>query len=234
MKLSIVIPCYNEAKNIPIILEEYNKIITRDDIEVILVNNNSTDETAARLSDLLPKYPFAKTVFASIAGYGSAILAGLHEAQGEYIGWTHGDLQTPPNDVLKALAVLELNNGTNLYLKGLRKGRPLADQFFTLGMSLFETIYLGKWLYDINAQPNIFHRSFFEKWQNPPIDFSLDLYVLYLAKKNGLNLKRFPVDFKQRIHGESKWNVDWKSKFKFIKRTFLFSISLKKQIRFKV
>ena len=50
-------------------------------------------------------------------------------------------------------------------------------------MSLFETIYIGKALWDINAQPNIFHRQFFEGWSNPPFDFSLDLYALYMSKK---------------------------------------------------
>ena len=48
----------------------------------------------------------------------------------------------------------------NCYVKGDRKGRPIFDQIFTLGMSFFETIYLRTKLWDINAQPNIFHRSF--------------------------------------------------------------------------
>lgn len=229
MKLSIVIPCYNEAQNIPLILEEYNKTVAGKDIEVILVNNASTDDTATVLTELLPQYYFARTVFAEVPGYGSAVLTGLRSATGEYIGWTHGDLQTPASDVLKALAVIETEGTTNLYIKGKRRGRPLADQFFTFGMSIFETLYMGRVLYDINAQPNIFHRKFFDLWVNPPLDFSLDLYVLYLAKKNKLKLIRFPVDFNTRIHGESKWNVDWRSKVKFIKRTFSFSFKLKKE-----
>lgn len=231
MKLSIIIPCYNEAKNIPLILEDYNKIINNSDIEVILVNNNSSDNTKEILNTLLPRYSFAKTVFAEVAGYGSAILAGLSSANGKFIGWTHGDMQTPANDVIKALKIIEDNNNdTNLYIKGRRKGRPISDCFFTFGMGIFETIYLRTWLYDINAQPNIFHKEFFQKWKNPPIDFSLDLYALYLAKNNRLKVTRFAVDFKDRIYGKSKWNVDWKSKIKFIKRTFQFSIRLKKQV----
>ena len=48
---------------------------------------------------------------------------------------------------------------------------------------------------DINAQPTMFHRSFFEKWYKPPKDFSLDLYVYHLALKNKLTIKRFSVYF---------------------------------------
>ncbi len=60
MKLSIVVPCYNEEENIPLILERFQEVIEREDIEVILVNNGSTDNSAQVLEQLLPKYSFAK------------------------------------------------------------------------------------------------------------------------------------------------------------------------------
>jgi len=98
-------------------------------------------------------------------------------------------------------------------------------------MGAFESIYLGVSLNDINAQPNLFHRSFFESWQDPPHDFSLDLYAFYMARKMGLEVIRFPVVFKDRMHGHSHWNFGWKSKWKFIKRTLDYSFTLKKRLR---
>jgi len=123
-------------------------------------------------------------------GYGFGIASGLLEAKGEFIGYTHADMQTDPADPIKALEIIEKqSNPKECYIKGDRKGRPLFDQFFTMGMSLFETLYLGTKLWDINAQPNIFHRSFFDSVKNScPKDFSLDLYLLYMAKKKGLNV----------------------------------------------
>ncbi len=231
MKLSVIIPCYNEAANIPFILEEYNRLLTnRNDIEIILVNNASKDDTAAVLERLSPNYSFLKTIFESVPGYGSSVLAGLKSANSEYIGWTHGDMQTPPQNVIKALEmVLSFGERKDVYVKGKRYGRPFFDKVFTWGMSLFETLYMGVVLNDINAQPNIFHRSFFEKWQNPPLDFSLDLYALYKAKKERLTIVRFAVPFLKRIHGTSAWNTGIASKWKFIKRTMEFSIKLKKE-----
>ena len=140
-------------------------------------------------------------------------------------------MQTDPTDVLKALEIIEKQkNSHNTYVKGDRKGRALFDQFFTMGMSLFESVYLGKKLWDINAQPNIFHRSFFESLDNIPKDFSLDLYFLYIAQKQGLKIVRFDVVFPPRIHGESSWNTGLASKWKFIKRTIDFSVKLKKEL----
>lgn len=228
MKLSIVVPCYNEEENIPLILERFGEVIEREDIEVILVNNGSTDNSAQVLAGLLPKYPFARTVLVEVnQGYGYGILQGLKVCQGEYIGWTHADMQTDPADIIRALEIIERERGL-VFVKGNRKGRPLFDVFFTAGMSFFETCYLHKKLYDINAQPNIFPKVFYDGWEEPPYDFSLDLYALYMARKKGLKVIRFPVLFPERIHGESKWNTGLKSKWKFIKRTIDFSVKLKR------
>ena len=231
MKLSIIVPCYNEEKNISLILEKFSNAISREKIEVILVNNGSTDGSEKILKELIPKYLFARTVKVDVnQGYGYGILQGLKEAKGEFIGWTHADLQTDPKDVLKAYRILEENSwNEDLYVKGNRKKRPFSDQIFTIGMSIFETIFMGKVLYDINAQPNIFSKKFFSSWENPPKDFALDLYALYLAKKKKLKVVRFDVLFPERIHGVSTWNTGLASKWKFIKRTLAFSIELKKR-----
>ncbi len=233
MKLSVVVPCYNEARNIPLILSGFEKVIERDDIEVVLVNNGSTDDSKMVFEDLLPDYSFARLVdVPENKGYGYGILAGLEQARGLYIGWTHADMQTDPKDVLKALEIIENGNETKtIYVKGDRKGRPFFDQFFTSGMSLFETIYMGEKLHDINAQPNIFHRDFFASWKNPPHDFALDLYALYTAKKQKIKVIRFDVLFPERIHGTSKWNTSFTAKKKFIMRTLEFSKKLKKNLK---
>jgi len=233
MKLSIVVPCYNEAKNIPLILERFQKVIhRREDIEVILVNNGSTDDSEKVLAETLPYYSFARTVKVDVnQGYGFGISTGLQCAVGEFIGYTHADLQTDPADVIKALEIMEhQQNPKRCFIKGDRKGRPLFDQFFTMGMSLFETLYLGCVLWDINAQPNVFHKSFFAQLRQIPKDFSFDLYLLYMAKKQGLEILRFDVVFPPRIHGSSSWNTGLQAKWKFIKRTIDFSFKLKKEL----
>lgn len=232
MRLSIIVPCYNEERNIPLILKKFNEVINTDDIEVILVNNGSTDGSKEVFDKLVPAYPFASVVNVALnQGYGFGITSGLREAKGEFIGYTHADMQTDPADVLRALKIIESQpDAKRCYVKGDRKGRAFFDQFFTIGMSLFETVYLGTTLWDINAQPNIFHRSFFENLANIPKDFSLDLYFLYMAKKNGIRVIRFKVVFPPRVHGESSWNTGFASKKKFIQRTIAFSTKLKKEL----
>lgn len=231
MKLSLIIPCYNESANLPLLLERCRSLAIESNIEVILVDNGSTDNSPDVLAQLLPNYPHCRSVRVPVnQGYGYGILSGLRAAKGELLAWTHADMQTDPKDVLRGLAIFEQYKTHALYVKGQRIKRPLADVFFTVGMSVFETVLLQTRLWDINAQPNMFSRAFFETWENPPHDFSLDLYVYFTARSQGLPVHRFPVEFGERAHGVSHWNVNWSAKMKFIRRTIDFSFELKKRL----
>ena len=232
MIFSLIIPCYNEEKNLPLLLERCITLQHHNfNIEVILVDNGSTDNTQDVLNKLLPNYPNCRSIrVEKNQGYGHGIISGLKEAKGEIIGWTHADLQTDPNDVLMGIKLIQ-NNTHNVFIKGKRYGRPIADVFFTMGMSIFESILLRTPLWDINAQPTMFSKEFFAKWENPPKDFSLDLYAYYQAKLSNLLIKRFPVKFSERTHGISHWNISWAAKKKFIIRTVEFSLELKSRLK---
>tara|TARA_B100000287_G_C20349849_1_gene669328 strand:- start:5 stop:709 length:705 start_codon:yes stop_codon:yes gene_type:complete len=229
MKYSIVIPCFNEEGTIKLILERTKNLFIDNNIELILVNNGSTDNSKDILSELTSNYPHAKYInLEKNLGYGGGILKGLSHCKGEIIGWTHADLQTDPLDCITAFKEYErISKRQNTFIKGNRKNRPIYDQFFTFGMSLFETFLLGKLIYDVNAQPTIFPKRFYESWINPPKDFSLDLYSYYLAKQNNYKIKRIRVNFLKRISGQSKWNINFMSRIRFILRTIKYSFKLK-------
>ncbi len=230
MKFSLIIPCYNEAANIPLLLDRCAKVAAYPGAEVVLVDNGSTDDSQDVLKTLLPKYPGCRSVKVERnQGYGHGILHGLREAHGEILAWTHADMQTDPLDVLKGLEFFQ--DSGKVFVKGRRYGRPLADVAFTVAMSVFETLLLFKPMWDINAQPTMFTKDFFSTWKNPPTDFSLDLFAYYQAKTAGLTVHRFPVLFDKRAHGVSHWNVNWAAKWKFIKRTVSYSLALKKELQ---
>ena len=229
MNFSLVIPCYNEQDTVQKILDTTKDIFIKNNIELILVNNGSSDNTHKKLKDIISKYTHVKYVnLKNNLGYGGGILEGLKVCKGEVIGWTHADLQTNPLDAILAFEKFK-NNKKNykLYVKGNRQNRPFFDKFFTFGMSVFETILLRKILYDVNAQPTIFPKDFYKKWVNPPTDFSLDLYSYYFAIKNKYKIDRIKVNFLKRIYGNSKWNYNFYSRIRFIWRTVIYSIKLK-------
>ena len=228
-RCSLIIPCYNEAAGLSELVTTCIDAEFPEDIEIILVDNGSTDDTPSILPNLLEGQSQIRSLrLEENEGYGNGILFGLSQARGKLLGWSHADLQTDPADFKTAIELFE-NGDTNQFVKGKRYGRPIIDVVFTICMSVFETLLLRRMFWDINAQPNVFSRSFYENWENPPKDFSLDLYVYFLAKKTDLSIHRFPVFFGERKHGVSHWNIDWRSKLKFIRRTVDFSFELKRK-----
>lgn len=235
-KLSIVIPCYNEAENIPMLFEKLRNI-ERDDIEFVIVNNGSVDNSAEVLKNETENLNPENYKIVNVEknqGYGFGILSGLKECSGDILSWTHADLQTDVADLITALNLYEKFNDSSVLIKGERKKRKLSETFFTFGMQIASFLIIKTYLTDINAQPKLFSREFYSAYikDKAPYDFSLDLYVLYMAKKHG-RIEKFPVYFTQRLHGEAKGGSgsSFSTRMKLIKRTFKFMFELKKNLK---
>ena len=146
-ELSIIIPCFNESENLPLLLNRCKEIAAlENNIEFVIVDNGSTDNTAIVLDDPANSFGFITRVKIDVnQGYGNGILEGLRKASGDIIGWSHADMQTDLADSLLALKLFrDSEQPEQLFIKGRRYGRPLSDVFFTIGMSIFETILLRK------------------------------------------------------------------------------------------
>ena len=236
MRLSIVVPCYNEEQNLPELFTRFRSAVENaPGVEVVFVDNGSRDQSAAVFVEALrrPENRFARVVTVPVnQGYGYGILQGLKAARGEFLAWTHADLQTDPADVLAAFALLERQpDSGHCFVRGRRVGRPLFDRAFTAGMSVVATLALGVRVRDVNAQPKLFSREFFASWTNPPWDFSLDLYGLYRALREGLTILEQPVDFGRRRHGEAKGGGSLRGKLRLTRRTFWYTIRLRQAER---
>jgi glycosyltransferase involved in cell wall biosynthesis len=229
--MSLIIPCYNEADNIPNLVARIVETMADVDAEIILVDNGSTDDTAASLRREIGAHAKIRSVRVDVnRGYGFGILAGLEAAKGEILAWTHADLQADPKDTLDCLALFDESDQMEaLFCKGARHGRLLRDVAFTWGMAVFEWILLGVRMSDINAQPTMFHRRFYETWDDPPHDFSLDLYAYYMAVRAGLQVKRLPVYFYPRMAGVGH-NETMGAKFRYSKRTIDYSVGLRRKL----
>lgn len=110
VKLSIIIPAYNEQNTIISLLEKVNKVnIQGVDKEIIVIDDSSTDETLFLLEERSDLY--SKLIKQKInGGKGAAVKAGLLASKGEYILFQDADLEYDPNDYIKILEpVLRFN-----------------------------------------------------------------------------------------------------------------------------
>lgn len=230
-ELSIIFPCYNEGSNLKQIIEEI-KTIKNDNfninLEFILVNNGSTDNTSEILLNLDKKYSIKVVDIKNNLGYGGGILEGVKSAKGKIISWTHADLQCDPNDVIKAYKKHKdklLNQ--NFVVKGRRIKRKIINAFFSDAMALIASLVFGKKFNEINSQPKIFHRKFKKYLENAPKDFSLDLFFLYICKKKLYSIIEENVVYKKRLHGISKGGDSLFGKVKLTIRTIKYIIQLR-------
>lgn len=103
MLLSIVIPCYNSAKTIRKVVETSMEAIGKIEnleCEFVLVNDYSRDDTEKVIWQLAREYPNVKGItLAKNFGQHNAIMAGLHEAEGDYIMGMDDDMQTHPSQI---------------------------------------------------------------------------------------------------------------------------------------
>jgi glycosyltransferase involved in cell wall biosynthesis len=275
--LSIILPCYNEQDNLEFLFNSLDPVVlAHQDLEIILVNNGSTDNSAAVFEKELAKRDRSKFKVVTVEkniGYGYGILSGLRAAKGHILSVTHADRQTDPMDVLKALEIYNkhchpecqplagVSKGGNdenshpepishpsihpspkarntqgdswVLVKGYRKNRRPMEAFFSWGMGVLSSLALGTRLTEINAQPKLFSKAFFDSIEkDAPHDFSLDLYFLYHTKKKG-QIIDFPVYFAKRVAGEAKGGSgsSWKVRFKLMKRIFKYIFELRNKVK---
>ena len=207
---SLIIPCYNEEKNIKRLIELCKKYLNSDENELILVNNGSDDKTE-EIIDYYCKIKNIKKVNIPInKGFGNGIVEGAKVSKGNIIIYTHADTEANPEDVLEGLQILKKTNSYegNFLIKGNRINRrknnwSYVDIIISSGLSLLISALYKKTIYDLHAQPVIFNKKLINYFNNAPNDFMFDLYIYLLALKLNFQIIRFPVEFNKanRLYG---------------------------------
>ena len=111
MRLSVVVPCYNEEENIPLfyktIVQVFGSLMHHT--ELVFVNDGSTDQTYEQLHRLYEKSPYRIKVVSFSRNFGkeAALLAGLRHATGDFVAIIDADLQQRPEYVLQMMDILK-------------------------------------------------------------------------------------------------------------------------------
>ena len=210
MNFSLIIPCFNEEKNILVLINKYKNFLKDYKNELILVNNGSTDNTEKVLKKLT-KIKNVKTCrVKKNIGFGYGLKKGLLISRGKFIIYSHADLEVDPNDILKSLKIFKKNNlHKKIFIKGNRINKiknhwTYMDIFFSYALTVFTSILFRKKIYDIHGMPVLFSKKLLKNKNYFPNDFSLDLALYIYAQRDNFKIIRFPVNFnkKKRKYGE--------------------------------
>lgn len=206
MKLSFVVPCYNEADNVkPFIQSVYETFPVTEEYEVVFVNDGSADNTIDNLKEIKKASPCNIKIinFSRNFGKESAMYAGLQNACGELVSIIDADLQQDPAVVKKMVQMLDENPEIDCVCacqEDRREGKftticknafyKIADKFteisFHSGASDFRTF--RKSVRDALISMSEFHR--FSKGLFSWIGFNT-VYIPYTAKERQVGKSSF-------------------------------------------
>ena len=211
MKLSLVIPCYNEQDNIIPFFKETAKAFKElpkevKSLEMIFINDGSSDLTSQKLKDLYASYPSVVSVveFSRNFGKEAAMLAGLRHASGDFITIIDADLQQRPEIVVNMVKHLLENEDCDM-VAAYQDKRNEGKFMSFMKKAFYKCI-------NITSETEFFQgASDFRTFRKRVAEAILSLPEYYRFSKGifswiGFNTFYMPYTAEERHSGESKWS----------------------------
>lgn len=209
MKLSLVVPCYNEEENVERFFDEVNKVFlcNVEDYEFVFVNDGSKDATFEKLSELYNQNVTDNIQVISFSrnfGKESAIYAGIKAAKGDYICLIDADLQQRPEVVIEMLGIIQNDENIDC-VTAFQEERKEGAVLTKFKSAFYELINKMAEVNFVNGASDF--RLFNRKMADAIISMSeYHRFSKGIFSWVGFNTKYIPYEVAEREAGESKWN----------------------------
>ncbi len=207
MSLSLVVPFYNEEKNVRGVVSGLASSFddASTDYELILVNNGSADKSPQILEDLARERPNRiKVVHVPVNhGYGWGIISGLRLASGKFVGYMCGDGQVKPADVAKVFDSIKNGDCDLAKVKRITRRDGLVRKILSTGYNLLFLLAFNVKTLDVNGSPKVLRRELLETISPTSKDWFIDAEIMIKAKCLNLRIAEIPVEFLRREEGRS-------------------------------
>jgi glycosyltransferase involved in cell wall biosynthesis len=199
--ISIVIPFYNEAESLPVLVEQLINTMEKikQDYEIVLVDDGSTDAWRQKFQD--PKSNIQIFEHRKKLGKGQALKTGVEGSKGETIIFMDADLQDDPKDIVRFLK--KIDEGYDL-VNGIRVNRQenILVKLYSRIASWFLKTFLHSPFTDINCGFKTFKREVLSDFSFYGNNFRFFPLATYL---NGYKVAEIPVTNNKRKFGKTKF-----------------------------
>ena len=211
MKLSIIIPAYNEEKNIRkgVLNEVWDYLKTVDfEYELLFVDDGSSDKTVEEIKSQIKGKNNIRLIENPHGGKAYTVITGLLLAKGDIALFTDMDQATPLREVEKFLPKFEEGADIVIGSRAGRKGAPLVRKIMAWGFALCRKIILGLPFQDTQCGFKAFNKVSREvifpkikkEWgvlhfKGGAVNAGFDVETLYLAKKKGFKIEEVQVEW---------------------------------------
>lgn len=213
LELSIVLPTYNELENISIIIPKIEDVLKDIKHEIIVVDDNSPDNTAGCVLELNKKYGNIRLITRlNKNGIGSALREGYRHAKGDIILSSDADLSFSVEDMIRLTNSIKDGNdlvlGCRHKIKGsyyeIKGARTVIKGFISRLGNMILCGLSGAGVHDFSANFRAIRRT---AWRELDIKENTNIMLIEMvikAKSKGMKIAEIPVSFNDRIHGKSK------------------------------
>lgn len=202
--LSIIVPAYNEEKNIPFTLSRISRYLGKKDFsyEVIVVDDGSRDGTVSKVIGLRDDLGANFSVIKSFPnmGKGYVLKKGFEKAQGDFIAFMDADSSVSIQEMDKFLPLLK--DDSDIYIAsrkmpGSKVTMPLKRKIMGKVYIYLAKLLLGIKVRDINCGFKLFrHKAAKDVFSRQRMnDWSFDAEILHIAGKHGYSIKEVPIDW---------------------------------------
>lgn len=212
MKLSVILPSYNESDNLKKgVLSEISNYLKKNlkSYEVIIVDDGSSDDSVQRIEDFIKTTKNFKLIKNNHGGKAIAVMTGLLDSTGEIGLFTDMDQATPISEIEKLIPFFDKGYDIAIGSRKGRQGAPAIRKLMAFGFSMIRTVILGLPFKDTQCGFKAFNRrsieSIFpilmERWhkhlqkKGAAVNAAFDVETLFIAKKIGLKIKEVQVDW---------------------------------------
>ena len=229
LMLSLILPTYNEAENMPSLLERISRSIMVD-YEIIVIDDNSPDMTWKVAERLSQRYPLRVIRRQRKKGLSSAVLRGIKESRGDIIGIMDSDLSHPPEKIMELASPImegkaDISIGSRYVSGGGMEEWPFLRRIMSsIGIVLALPLTSVK---DSMSGFFFFKKGVVKNVCLNPVGCKILLEVL--VKGNYKKVNEAPYIFSNRKKGKSKLGVREQMKY-LIHLSCLYTYKLKKTL----
>ncbi len=205
--VSVIVPCYNEKENVPVLLEQVRTVflsLPDYECECLFVNDGSTDGTREVLDGLAAQFPELRPVhLARNAGQSAALVAGMRLARGEYVLTLDGDLQNDPQDFPRFLELLREYDCVCGY-RARRNDSWVRKLSSKVGNAVRDAV-----LHDGIRDSGCGSKGFRRKCLRHIVPFNgAHRFFAVVMRRAGMTIVECPVTHHPRRHGVSKYGIN--------------------------
>jgi glycosyltransferase involved in cell wall biosynthesis/predicted nicotinamide N-methyase len=209
MKLSVVIPFYNEARTLPKVIERLLAVDFASlglDLELIFVDDGSTDR-ARELLDPPPRDDIRLIVHSGNRGKGAAVKTGLEAATGDVLCIQDADLEYHPNDLLSLVQPILDGEYEVVYgsrFKGSAAGLYYTHRLANRLLNLTVNVLFNRYLSDVYTGYKVFTRNSVKGLRLTAQTFTVELELTAHFLRKGLVIYEMPISYQARTYDQGK------------------------------